>query len=65
MKQYKTKCRYGYSIFGECPPKLDTRVEYIIIEQSIFFPHCVIIQRADGKFFQGEKKWIVPECSMY
>lgn len=65
MKQYKTKCRYGYSIFGECPPKLDISAEYLIMEQSIFFPHCVIIQRADGKGFQGEKTWIVPEHCMY
>ncbi len=65
MKRYRTKCIYGYSILGERPPQLDTKAEYIIIEQSTFFPHCVIIQRADDQFFQGEKNWIVPEYSMY
>lgn len=65
MKQYKTKCVYSYSILGEHPPQLDTKTEYVIIGQSKFFPHCVVIQRADGKVFHGEKTWIVPENSMY
>lgn len=65
MKQYKTKCKYGYTIFGESPPKLDTQARYVIIEQSKFFTNCVIIQRIDGKAFQGEKVWIVPQSSMY
>lgn len=65
MKLYKTKCMYGYSFLGERPPKLDTQTKYVIIEQSRFFPHCVIIQRVDGKIFQGEKTWIIPQNSIY
>lgn len=65
MKEYKTKCTYGYSILGECPPKLDTQAKYMIIEQSKFFPNCVIIQRIDKENFQGEKVWIVPQSSVY
>ncbi len=65
MKQYKTKCMYGYSILGERPPQLDTQTKYVIIEQSRFFPHCVIIQRVDGEIFQGEKTWIVPQNGIY
>lgn len=65
MKKYKTNCNYGYSILGECPPKLDNTAEYVIIKQSSFFPYCVIIQRADNKYFMGEKTWIVPKNSMY
>ena len=65
MIQYKTKCIYGYSILGERPPQLDTNAEYVIIEQSKFFSHCVIIQRLDGKSFLGEKCWIVPINSLY
>lgn len=65
QKSYKTTCTHGYSIFGERPPTLDTAAEYIIIAPSNFFPHCVIIQRADGNTFQGERNWIVPEHSLY
>lgn len=65
MKEYKTKCIYGYSILGEAPPQLDDNTKYIIIGQSKFFPQCVIIQRADSKIFHGEKFWIVPENSLY
>lgn len=65
MNQYKTKCMYGYTILGERPPQLDTNAEYVIIEQSKFFSHCVIIQRLDGKSFLGEKCWIVPVNSLY
>lgn len=65
MKRYKTKCMYGYCLLGERPPKLDTETQYVIIGQSRFFPHCVIIQRADGKLFYGEKVWIVPNDSIY
>ena len=65
MKLYKTKCMYGYSFFFFFLPKLDTQTKYVIIEQSRFFPHCVIIQRVDGKIFQGEKTWIVPQNSIY
>lgn len=56
---------YGYTILGERPPQLDTNAEYVIIEQSKFFSHCVIIQRLDGKSFLGEKCWIVPVNSLY
>ncbi len=65
MKYYKTTCKYGYSILGGRPPKLDTETNYIIAKQSKFFPYCVIIQRADGKSFFGENTWIVPADSMY
>lgn len=65
MKQYKTKCTHGYTILGERPPKLDPQAKYVIIEQSKFFTNCVIIQRIDGKTFQGEKIWIVSQSSMY
>lgn len=65
MIQYKTKCMYGYSVLGERPPQIDTDTKYIIIGQSKFFPHCIIIQRADGKSFLGETRWIIPENSIY
>lgn len=65
MFQYKTKCKYGYSILGERPPRLDTNAKYVIIGQSKFFLHCVIIRRLDGKRFLGEKYWIVPQNSLY
>lgn len=65
MKYYKTKCKYGYSILGEKPPLIDSDAKYIIIASSFHFPHCVIIQRLDGKIFCGEQKWIVPKNSIY
>lgn len=64
MFQYKTKCKYGYSILGERPPRLDTNAKYVIIGQSKFFLHCVIIRRLDEKRFLGEKYWIVPQNSL-
>lgn len=65
MKYYKTKCMYGYAILGESPPKLDAAANYIIVNHSKFFPHCVMIRRADGKSFFNENTWIVPASSMY
>lgn len=65
MKQYKTTCNYGSTILGGCPPKIDTKAKYVIVGYSTYFPHCVIIQRADGKYFQGEKCWIVPHDCVY
>lgn len=64
MIQYKIKCMYGYSLLGERPPQLDTNAKYIIIGQSKFFSHCIIIQRADGQSFLGENRWIIPENSI-
>lgn len=65
MKHYKITNQYGYSILGEKPPKMDTDVEYVIISNSIFFPNCVILQRADHKYFHGEQTWIVTKSSLY
>ena len=65
MKYFKTLCQYGYSLLGEKPSRIDNTVEYIVIGKSIYLPHCVIIQRVDGKIFQGEKTWIVPQNSIY
>lgn len=65
MKHYKTKCIRAHSILGEKPPQLDPNAEYIIVAQSLYFDHCVIIQRLDCNTYQGERRWIVPESSMY
>ena len=42
-------------------PKLDMSAEYVIVDKSSYFPHCVIIQRADKKEYLGNDRWIVPE----
>lgn len=65
MKYFKTICQYGYSLLGEKPSRIDNTVEYIVTGESIYLPHCVIIRRVDGKIFQGEKTWIVPQNSIY
>lgn len=65
MTTYKTKNQFGYSILGEKPPKLDMETEYYIINESSYFPNCVIIQRVDNQQFGNEKTWVVPRVSMY
>lgn len=65
MTIVKTHCQYGYSLLGEKPSQLDNTAQYVVIGESKHFPYCVIIQRADGRSFQGKKVWIVPETSIY
>lgn len=61
----KTHCQYGYALLDEKPPRIDNTVEYVIIGESIYFPHCVIIRRKDSCSFNGKKQWIVPKNSLY
>lgn len=65
MKSFKTICQYGYSLLGEKPSRIDNTVEYIVISESIYFSHCVIIRRKDLCSFKGKKQWIVPKNSLY
>lgn len=62
----KTNCQYGYALLlDEKPPRIDNTVEYVIIGESIYYPHCVIIRRKDSCSFNGKKRWIVPKDSLY
>ena len=61
----KTHCQYGYALQDEKPPRIDNTVEYVIIGESIYYPHCVIIRRKDSCSFNGKKRWIVPKDSLY
>jgi len=61
MKKYKVTCDHSYSIMNKSMPKLDMSAEYVIVDKSSYFPHCVIIQRADKKEYLGNDRWIVPE----
>ncbi len=65
MKFFKTICQYGYSLLGEKPSRIDNTVEYIVVSESIYLPHCVIIKRKDLCSFNGKKQWIVPKNSLY
>lgn len=65
MISLKTLCQYGYSLLGEKPPRIDNTVEYVVVGESIYFPHCVIIRRKDLRSFNGKKQWIVPKTSLY
>lgn len=65
MTIFKTRCQYGYSLLGEKPSRIDNTAEYIIVEDSIYFPHCVIIRRNDLRPFDEKKQWIVPKNSLY
>lgn len=65
MNSFKTLCQYGYSLLGEKPPQIDNTVEYVVVGESIYFPHCVIIQRKDFHSFNGKRHWIVPKKSLY
>lgn len=48
MNSFKTLCQYGYSLLGEKPPLIDNSMEYFIVGESIYFPHCVIISPKDS-----------------
>ena len=61
MKKYKVTCDHSYSIMNGPMPKLDVSAEYVIVDKSSYFPHCVIIQRVDKKEYLGNDRWIVPE----
>lgn len=61
MKTYKITCERAYSIMNGPMPKLDISVDYIVIDKSLHFPYCVIIQRLDQKEYLGNDRWIVPE----
>lgn len=65
MQSFKTLCQYGYSLLGEKPSRIDNAVEYIVIGESIYFSHCVIIRRKDSCSFNGKTQWIVPKNSLY
>jgi len=45
-------------------PKIDNSVNYYIIEKSIYYPNCVIIQRIDKQKYLGNSTWIVPESEV-
>lgn len=64
MKEYKVKCSRSYSILGKAMPKIDNSVNYYIIEKSIYYPNCVIIQRIDKQKYLGNSTWIVPESEV-
>lgn len=65
MCVFKTSCQFSYSLLGEKPSRIDNTAEYVIIGESIYFPHCVIIKRKDFRSFDGQKQWIVPKNSLY
>ena len=61
MKIYKVTCERSYSIMNGPLPKLDISADYVIVDKSLHFPYCVIIERADKKEYLGNNQWIVPE----
>ena len=65
MNSFKTLCQYGYSLLGEKPCLIDNSVEYVIVGESIYFPHCVIISPKDSCLSNEKKRWIVPKSSLY
>lgn len=64
MNSFKTLCQYGYSLLGEKPPLIDNSMEYVIVGESIYFPHCVIIGQKDSCLSNEKKRWIVPKSSI-
>lgn len=64
MTTYKTISNYGYFPIDEKPPKLDMEALYLIIDCSIYYPNCVIIERTDKETFMGYNKWIVDRSSL-
>lgn len=65
MTTFKTHCQFGYSLLGEKPSQIDNTAEYIVIGESIYFPHCVIVTRKDWYHLTAKKQWIIPKSSLY
>jgi hypothetical protein len=64
MDLYYVTCKYGYSILGEAPHKLDTSCRYIVVDKSKYIDNCFIIQREDKLAYKGDTIWIVPEHAL-
>lgn len=48
-KLYRIRCRTGYAILGETPPKMDETAMYRLLGESIYYPHCFVVERYDRK----------------
>jgi hypothetical protein len=58
-KLYRIRCRTGYAILGETPPKMDETAMYRLLGESIYYPHCFVVERYDRKEYCGNSTWIV------
>lgn len=57
--KYKVCRSLGYPILGEIAPIIDTETIYLIKAFAKAFENRPIIERVDGKFYKGNRLWIV------
>lgn len=58
-KTYHTTSRFGYCLIDQKPPRLGSDALYRIVGKSMHYDGRPIIERCDGKKFEGETRWIV------
>ena len=63
MERFRTLSRYGYCLNDRKPPRLDPDAEYRIVALSVYYDRP-IIERCDGKEFNGETLWIVDRFTL-
>ena len=65
-KLYCIRCRTGYAVLGEAPPKMDETAMYRLLGESIYYPHCFVVERyyrnlLDKRFVKNPVKSILLE----
>lgn len=63
-KLYCIRCRTEYAILGEAPPKMDETAMYRLLGESIYYPHCFVVERYDRKEYCGNSTWIVHKSAL-
>lgn len=58
-KLYHIRCHTGYAILGETPPKMDSEVLYRVLGKSVYYQHCIVVERCDKRAYHGRKTWVI------
>jgi hypothetical protein len=63
-KRYKSNRTLTYSILGGKQPRLDESSEYVIVAYAKGCENRPVIERVDGKEYEGNTRWIVDEMDL-
>ena len=58
-KLYRIRCRTGYAVLGEAPPKMDPEALYRVLCKSGHYQYCFVVERYDRESYYGHKTWTV------
>lgn len=59
VKVYRTDRSLGYAVMSMKQPKIDTTADYHIVGYAAAVGNRPIIERTDGKEYEGQDRWIV------